>query len=78
MNELMRKVDTLQSTLDRLLAGLRLPPKSNHAAIAAPGVGDDEDDGYMAGSFWTDVSSDTGYMCMDATSGAAVWKQITL
>lgn len=77
MNELMRRVNRLQDTLDRLLAGLRLPPKSNHAAINAPGATDDEDDGYMVGSSWTDISADENYICCDATAGAAVWKQTT-
>lgn len=77
MNELIRKVETLQATVDRLLVGLQLPPKSNHAAINPPDVNDDEDAGYMVGSLWTDISADDSYICCDATAGAAVWKQTT-
>lgn len=44
---------------------------------AAPGVGDDSDDGYEVGSIWADVTADKAYMCLDATVGAAVWTEIT-
>ena len=50
--------------------------RSNFAATAAPGVGDDADDGWVIGSLWVNVSADTVYMCCDATKGAAVWKQL--
>lgn len=53
------------------------PVKSNMAAVVAPGVGDDLDDGYAVGSIWIDIVADNAYMCVDATVGAAVWKQIT-
>lgn len=44
---------------------------------AAPGVGDDSADGYSVGSFWCDVTNDKGYVCLDATEGAAVWREFT-
>lgn len=77
MIELTRRVSDLADRLNRLIAGLRLPPKSNHAATTAPGIGDDEDDGYAAGSLWTDTTAGEAYICVDPAAGAAVWKQIT-
>ncbi len=52
--------------------------KSNLSAAVAPTINDDSGDGYSIGSFWVDTATDTGYMLMDATVGAAVWKQITV
>ncbi|MBK9751738.1 MAG: hypothetical protein IPO91_33915 [Chloroflexi bacterium] len=52
-------------------------PKSNYTATAAPGVGDDIDDGYGVGSLWVDVTGDVVYMCTDGTAGAAVWKNLS-
>lgn len=51
--------------------------KCNFTAILPPAVTDDSGDGYAVGSFWVDTATDTGYQLMDATVGAAVWKQIT-
>lgn len=50
--------------------------KINTAAVA-PTVNDDTAAGYSVNSLWTDTVTDTGYMCMDATNGAAIWKQVT-
>jgi hypothetical protein len=77
MNELIRRVDQLERDLRRLTGSLRLTPKSNHSALGAPGVSDDEDAGYQVGSLWTESSTDTAYICTDASSGAAVWVEIT-
>ena len=52
-------------------------PQSNYSATTAPTVGDDSGDGYSVGSVWVNVTTDTGYLCVDATLGAAVWKQTT-
>lgn len=46
-------------------------------ATAAPTVNDDVDLGYSVGSHWYDVTNDKAYVCLDATDGAAVWKEIT-
>ena len=51
-------------------------PKSNYTATAAPGVGDDIDDGYGVGSMWIDTTNDNVYQCTDATAGAAVWAHL--
>jgi len=50
--------------------------KHNYAATVAPAVTDDSGDGYAVGSRWIDVSADQAYVCLDASVGAAVWKQV--
>jgi len=52
-------------------------PLDKYDATAAPGVGDDTGDGYSVGSIWCDVTNDKAYICLDASSGAAVWTEIT-
>jgi hypothetical protein len=47
--------------------------KNNLAASAAPAVGDDDGDGYSVGSIWIDTTGDAAYICVDASTGAAVW-----
>jgi hypothetical protein len=77
MSDLYRRILDLETRLDRLIASLQLPPKSNHAATTAPGIGDDAGDGYQAGSLWTDTTANEAYICVDPALGAAVWVQIT-
>ena len=50
---------------------------NNYAATTAPGVGDDELDGYQVGSRWIDTSADAAYVCLDASAGAASWSSDT-
>ena len=42
-------------------------------ATAGPAVTDDSGSGYAVGSRWIDVTNDKEYVCVDATSTAAVW-----
>lgn len=49
----------------------------NLAASAAPAVGDDDADGYLPGSLWVDTTADRAYVCLDASTGAAVWVEVT-
>lgn len=51
--------------------------QNNWTATAAPTTGDDVDDGYSVGSRWIDVTNDKEYVCLDASSGAAVWTETT-
>lgn len=51
--------------------------KDNLAASAAPTADDDTGDGYAVGSFWLDTTADKAYVCLDATSTAAVWRWIS-
>lgn len=46
-------------------------------ATAAPTSGDDTGDGYSPGSVWVDLTNDKAYVCLDDTSSAAVWTDIT-
>lgn len=46
-------------------------------AITAPTIYDDSGDGFSANSVWLDITNKRAYICLDATVGAAVWKEIT-
>jgi hypothetical protein len=50
-------------------------PKNNFAAIVGPEVTDDSDGGYEIGSRWIDTVLKNEFVCMDATVGAADWRQ---
>ena len=51
--------------------------KSNLSASVAPIAGDNSLQGYAVGSFWFDTIADKGYVCLDATEGAGVWREIS-
>ncbi|MBV1929549.1 MAG: hypothetical protein KUG81_08580 [Gammaproteobacteria bacterium] len=53
-------------------------PQSNFVATTAPGVSDDTTGGYGVGSRWVDVTGDESYICVDASTGAAVWVNSTV
>lgn len=48
--------------------------KSNLAANTNPGVDDDVTLGYSVGSTWINTTAGTVWFCVDATDGAASWK----
>ncbi len=50
-------------------------PLNNYTATTAPGVNDDSGVGYSVGSEWVDTTAGISYVCVDASSGAAVWLQ---
>jgi len=52
-------------------------PKHKFDATTAPTVNNDTTEGYSVGSRWADVTNDNLYVCLDATTGAAVWKETT-
>lgn len=54
-------------------AGLIL---DNIVATSAPTVNEDSGDGYSAGSLWVNLTTDLAYLCVDASVGAAIWKQL--
>ena len=51
--------------------------KQNLTAGAPPTAWDDASSGYTVGSRWIDITNDEEYVCLDATSGAAVWEKTT-
>lgn len=51
--------------------------KSNLVATSNPTAGADTTQGYSVGSLWFNTATGVGYTCTDATSTAAIWKNIT-
>ena len=44
---------------------------------AAPGVSNDNTEGYAVGSRWIDITNDKEYVALDVSTGAAVWTETT-
>lgn len=64
--------------LRRLLDGMaRQIGNNKRDATTGPTADDDNTAGWHIGSRWLDVTADEEYVCLDATEGAAVWKQTT-
>ena len=47
--------------------------KHKRDATTAPGPSNDNTEGYEVSSTWIDVTGDAEYVCVDASTGAAVW-----
>ena len=58
-------------------AGTYEAVKNNNSASDAPDANDDTTGGYSVGSRWVDTTADKEYICLDATSANAVWKETT-
>jgi hypothetical protein len=58
-------------------SGVHLIPKNNMVALVPPEVTDDETQKYLAGSRWLISGTDTEYVCIDSSVGAAVWVKLT-
>lgn len=65
------------STLGELNQDTELAGKNNLSAIVAPVVGNDNTQGYQLGSLWVNSVTKKSYICVDTTTGAAVWTEIT-
>jgi chaperonin cofactor prefoldin len=51
--------------------------KVNLTAATNPGAGNDASQGYAAGSRWLNTITDREFVCLDAATGAALWKETT-
>lgn len=51
--------------------------KHNASATTDPGAGDDDADGYSINSIWHNNTTDKAFICVDASTSNAVWKEIT-
>lgn len=52
--------------------------RHNRSAAAAPTVNDDSTQNYEVGSRWFDTTADRAYTCLDASVGAAVWREVSV
>ena len=50
---------------------------STNTAASAPTSADDNTQGFAVGSRWFDTTNDEEWVCMDASTGAAVWENTT-
>jgi len=72
-------LETYTTSLAAMLTALNasgVALKYNYSATTAPGVTDDASEGYSVGSIWVNVSTTTGYLCVDETTDAAAWDQL--
>lgn len=58
-------------------AGTYVAVKTNLGSAANPGTGDDNTAGYGIGSRWINTTLDKEFVCLDITTGAAVWTETT-
>lgn len=74
----IQKLERFVTSMKGVLSGLNAAGnllKSNYSATTNPGVGDDAADGYSVGSNWVNVTLDISWVCLDSTTGTAVWAQ---
>lgn len=50
--------------------------KTNFLAATDPTTNDDEGDGYASGSLWFNLTDSKIFVCEDASTSAAVWRQV--
>lgn len=72
-------ITVTNATLARTALGIDqiATKKSNLTATIAPTVANDNTQGYAVGSFWMGTVLGAAYVCLDASTGAAVWSKIT-
>ena len=69
--------DTKNTKLSGIEALAAVNVFSKIDATVAPAVTNDNTEGYEIGSLWIDVTADKAYVCLDITTGTAVWTEIT-
>ena len=52
--------------------------QNNVSATTDPQSTDDFSGGYAVGSLWINTTTDRAHICTDATTGSAVWAEVTL
>lgn len=65
------------NTHDQIDTHITNNPLNKLDGTTAPTANEDTGDGYEPGSRWIDVTNDKAYVCLDATSTAAVWTETT-
>src|ERR1700739_714508 len=56
---------------------LQVIGRNNFAASVDPPVGNDNTQDYAVGSLWLNTTSSRAWICLSASTGAAVWLQIS-
>jgi hypothetical protein len=67
----------LHAVVGNVATGNGFHPASNFIATTNPTVSNDGSQGYSAGSRWINTSTQSEYVCIAATVGAAVWQLVT-
>lgn len=65
--------DTINNTIAPGTGGLF----DNLTATTDPGVSNDTTESYVVGSMWINVTDDKSFICLDNSTGAAVWTEVT-
>jgi hypothetical protein len=78
----VRNIDEVRQALERIRLDRITPALNNWTASANPGLADDDTAGYSQGSWWYNLNGDSGdqwhlFLCIDATTGAADWVDVT-
>ncbi len=66
-------VNTVATNIASVISAANNIPKANLNASVAPGVGNDNTQGYSAGSLWCDTTHNLVYICTNPATGAAQW-----
>ena len=69
---------TLTSTdVQAVIAEIRTNNPKNNSAASNPTVSNDTTQGYRLFSIWVNTSTGSSYICIDPSTGAAIWKKIS-
>ena len=76
-SDIQNQINTHTHTSSQVGLGNVPNVKQNLSAITNPSTSNDTVEGYSIGSRWINVSTDEEFVCVDDTSGSAVWKSTT-